>query len=98
MLCKKRKQAYPRVFDSVATPWKILSWMRVFVVVTPPSLAVLVLVDVDDCGYICSMCHMICMLRMLFLSVAKKVCLDSFLFVLWERIVSTFFSQLHVNW
>ena len=38
--------------------------MYAFVMVTPPSLGVLVVADVGDCGYICSRCHMTCMMRM----------------------------------
>ena len=42
------------------------SKMPAFVKGDPPSppLVVLAVIDVGDCGYICSMCHMICMPRM----------------------------------
>ena len=54
------------VADVGPCPLHLPSKMSAFVKGDPPSppLVVLAVVDVDDCDYICSMSHMICMQHM----------------------------------
>ena len=58
------------------------SKMPAFVKGDPPSplLVVLAVVDVDDCDYICSMCHMICMQHMAAKFSQQSIVFLSFLF------------------